>query len=203
MSETFRQQFKDIDAAASFADRFPVFKHFPDMFVDLIAARPAIVDDAFFKDRISLRERDPAVFRIDDPLFTPVEIDIFDLDPGNAGILITAEHAAVEGDVKTFEFRPEAADLLCHLFGDLNSSRTADRKGEDILQPCIVLLVEIQHMIETVNKSLAARDDISHEQSPVRYDRQFAVAGIQSDDLLTVKNTLAGQETDVMHRNAL
>ena len=90
------------------------------MLVDFIASCTAIVDDAFFKQRIAHGKRFSSELRCNDTVF-PVEIDIRQIDSGYALVLIGAEDSFVIYGDKAFKLRPELADFFCEAFQDFDS----------------------------------------------------------------------------------
>ena len=202
IAQLLSQKLLEIDPVCAVTDAFPELQHFLHMLVDLIASRSAIVNDTFLKERTAHGKGLSAELRRYDAAL-PVEIHIRQIDAGHAFVLVGAENTLIINGNKAFKLRPELPDIPGQILQDVDTLGSADGEDDDIAELRAVIPVEISHIAETVNQRLAAGNNIADHQSAVRHHGQLAVLDLQSRDLLIFKDTLTGQEADVMNTDVL
>ena len=159
------------------------------MLMDFIASCTAVVDDAFFKQRIAHGKSFSSELRCNDTVF-PVEIDIRQIDSGYALVLIGAEDSFVIYGDKAFKLRPELTDFFGETFQNLDSGCAADRKDDNVAKGSTMLTIEIGYVAQAVDQRLTRCDDIADQKCASRNHRQLAVLDFQSCDFFLFKDTL-------------
>ena len=133
----------------------------------------------------------------------PVEIDVGDIHPCTALVLIYAEYAFIEYASEALELRPYAPDLGRELLHEADGLGAADGKENDLAYAASAPAETVDDLFHAHPERVATGDDVAYHQGAVLFDMELLVANVEAGDHSVLDDAFARDEVHVPDGNAL
>ena len=179
-----------IDDIRPFKYPFPVFADFLYVEGNLVSARAAVVNDAFFKQGVRpVHDQLPEFRGYHSPV--PTEIYVLDIDAACSRAIVNREGAFVEEAVETFESREELLQAWRQFFQYIDGLGASYREEDYAADAASAEMEFLYEIIHAHAEGGAGSEDVANCHHPVPGRAEFFVLDFQTFDLMVLYDSLA------------
>ena len=180
----------------------PIFGGFVIVVGYFVASCAAIVDDAALKQGVLVRHYGfPELWR--NHAAVPIEVDVGDVDSGNAAVFVNREDSFEEHAVNALKRRPQLASLGGELLKHVDGACAANGEENHAAQLSAGGLIFVEDVVDAFHQRVAGGNDVANEHGGIGVDVVFLISDVEPGDYsLRRYHAFARQKTHVVDLNA-